>query len=52
MSLPFDNIKTKLQKMKAGSDGKMPYSGVFDCFYKSIRNEGLLKLWVGLPTFY
>lgn len=31
MSLPADNIKTKLMKMKAGPDGKMPYTGVADC---------------------
>jgi len=37
-SLPFDNVKTKLQKMKAGADGKMPYSGLFNCFLKSIKN--------------
>ena len=36
ISLPFDNVKTKIQKMKAGPDGKMPYSGVPDCFAKSI----------------
>ena len=35
-SLPFDNVKTKIQKMKAGQDGKLPYSGVPDCFAKSI----------------
>ena len=35
-SLPFDNVKTKIQKMKAGQDGKLPYSGVPDCFTKSI----------------
>jgi len=34
MSLPFDNIKTKLQKMKANAEGKYPYSGVADCFRK------------------
>lgn len=33
-SLPFDNLKTKLQKMKAGPDGKYPYKGFFDCFTK------------------
>jgi len=36
ISLPFDNVKTKIQKMKAGPDGKMPYKGVPDCFAKSI----------------
>lgn len=51
-ALPFDNIKTKLQKMKAGPDGKMPYKGVIDCFRVSAANEGVAKLWVGLNTFY
>lgn len=51
MSLPFDNVKTKLQRMKAGPDGKMPYNGVVDCFKKSILRENFLGLWVGLPTY-
>lgn len=51
VSLPFDNIKTKLQKQKAGADGILPYSGLVDCFAKSIKREGVLGLWIGLPTF-
>lgn len=30
-SLPFDNIKTKMQKQKAGADGKLPYASIMDC---------------------
>ena len=51
VSLPSDNIKTKLQKMKAGPDGKLPYNGLLDCFVKSIKREGFFGLWIGLPTF-
>ena len=51
-SLPFDNVKTKIQKMKAGQDGKLPYSGVPDCFAKSIQQEGVSRLWAGLPAYY
>lgn len=51
-SLPFDNVKTKLQKMKAGPDGKMPYAGVMDCFRKSFTREGITGFWAGYPTFY
>jgi solute carrier family 25 oxoglutarate transporter 11 len=51
MSLPFDNVKTKLQKMVKYPDGSMPYSGLVDCFAKSVRNEGVLGLWAGLPTY-
>ena len=51
MSLPFDNVKTKLQKQTKGPTGEYPYAGVTDCFMKSISNEGFFKLWAGLPTF-
>ena len=51
-SLPFDNIKTKLQKMKAGPDGVMPYNGLLDCFSKTIKREGIRGFWTGYPTFY
>lgn len=50
-SLPFDNAKTKLQKMKRNADGTYPYKNIFDAMGKTISNEGVLKLWVGLPTF-
>ena len=51
MSLPFDNAKTKMQKMKAGPDGKMPYSNIFDAMAKEIKNNGPAGLWAGLPTY-
>lgn len=52
-SLPFDNIKTKLQKQKAGPDGKLPYSSFFDCFGKTVSKEGVSGLWIGFfPTYY
>jgi solute carrier family 25 oxoglutarate transporter 11 len=51
-SLPFDNAKTKMQKMVKNSEGVMPYKGVLDCISKSVKNEGLGKLWVGFPTYY
>lgn len=47
LSLPFDNVKVKLQKMKIGADGKKPYSGFFDCLKKSITNEKVIGLWSG-----
>jgi solute carrier family 25 oxoglutarate transporter 11 len=50
--LPFDNAKVKMQKMKPGPDGKMPYKGLFDCFAKTIRKEGVLRLWAGLLPIY
>ena len=51
-SLPFDNIKTKFQKMKKGPDGLFPYSSFFDCFKKSVAKDGITGLWIGFfPTY-
>lgn len=36
VSLPADNIKTKLMKMKPNAEGVYPYKGLIDCFQKSI----------------
>lgn len=51
MSLPFDNIKTRYQRMSAGPDGKMPYSGFSDCVKKSLAREGVKGLYIGFPVF-
>lgn len=51
VSLPPDNIKTKIMKMKPDSDGKLPYKGFVDCMAKSVKREGFFALWVGLPTY-
>ena len=52
LSLPFDNIKTKLQKMKKLPDGTLPYNGLVDCFVKTAKHEGTKRLWVGINTYY
>ena len=51
-SLPFDNIKTKLQKMKKLPDGTLPYKGFVDCALKTAGREGITGFWAGLPTYY
>jgi solute carrier family 25 oxoglutarate transporter 11 len=51
-SLPFDNSKTKLQKMKADQNGNLPYTGIVDALKKTVKNEGFARLWVGFPTYY
>lgn len=50
-SLPFDMMKARLQDMSVGADGKMPYSGVFDCGAKIVTNEGFFALWTGHLTY-
>ena len=51
ISLPFDNLKTKLQKQKA-VNGVYPYKGMPDCFFKTLAREGVTGFWAGLPTYY
>lgn len=51
-SLPFDFVKTRLQKQQRGPDGRMPYRGMLDCFQKVIREEGPLRLYRGFSTYY
>lgn len=39
LSLPFDNIKTRMHVMSPLPDGRMPYTGVFDAFHKILCYE-------------
>lgn len=36
-SLPFDFVKTRLQKMTPNPDGTMPYKGSLDCALKTLK---------------
>ena len=51
-SLPFDFVKTRLQKQQKGPDGKLPYRGMVDCFTKVAREEGMLRFYRGFGTYY
>lgn len=51
-SLPFDFVKTRLQKQTKRPDGTFPYKGMFDCFQKVARQEGLLRFYRGFGTYY
>lgn len=52
-SLPFDFIKTRLQKQsKDPKTGELPYKGVVDCAGKVIRDEGWLRFYRGFGTYY
>jgi len=33
-SLPFDNVKTKMQKQKRNAEGVLPYKNMLDCALK------------------
>ncbi len=50
-SLPFDFVKTRIQKMEPLPDGTLPYKGPVDCAMKTLREEGFLKFYTGFPTY-
>lgn len=52
MSLPFDFVKTRLQKQSKGPDGRLPYSGMVDCFRKVAKEEGITRFYRAFPTYY
>ena len=49
-SLPFDFVKTRLQKQQARPDGTYPYKGMVDCFTKVAKDEGMLRFYRGFST--
>jgi solute carrier family 25 oxoglutarate transporter 11 len=51
-SLPFDFVKTRLQKQSKGPDGKLPYKGMADCFKKVAAEEGVMRFYRGFGTYY
>lgn len=51
LSLPFDNVKTKFQRMAKGADGTFPYKNFADCFMKTLSREGFTGFYVGFPTY-
>ena len=50
-SLPFDFVKTRIQKMEKLPDGSYPYKSPVDCAVKTFRDEGFLKFYTGFPTY-
>jgi solute carrier family 25 oxoglutarate transporter 11 len=46
-SLPFDYVKTQLQKQKPLPDGTMPFKGFGDCCAKTLAAGGPLKFYTG-----
>merc|ERR1719261_1387510 len=52
-SLPFDFVKTQIQKMKPDPvTGEMPFKGPVDCAMQQVKKGGITRLWAGFPTYY
>lgn len=53
LSLPFDFIKTRLQKQqKDPKTGQLPYRGLLHCARKVVKDEGWLRFYRGFGTYY
>lgn len=50
-SLPFDYVKTQIQKMQPDANGKYPYSGSLDCALKTLKSGGPFKFYTGFPVY-
>ncbi|KAE8673636.1 Mitochondrial dicarboxylate/tricarboxylate transporter DTC [Hibiscus syriacus] len=50
-SLPFDYVKTQIQKMQPDAEGKYPYTGLLDCAMKILKSGGPLKFYTGFPVY-
>ncbi|KAL5980794.1 hypothetical protein ACLOJK_028704 [Asimina triloba] len=51
-SLPFDYVKTQIQKMQPDATGKYPYSGSLDCAAKTLKSGGPFKFYTGFPVYF
>jgi solute carrier family 25 oxoglutarate transporter 11 len=52
-SLPFDFVKTQVQKMKPDPvTGELPFKGPIDCAMQQVKQGGITRLWTGFPTYY
>jgi hypothetical protein len=51
-SLPFDFVKTRLQRQQKAPDGSVQYKGMADCFVKVARQEGPLRFYRGFGTYF
>jgi len=45
---PIDLVKTRMQNQRATDPSKRLYKNSFDCFFKTLRNEGVRGLYRGL----
>ena len=52
MSLPFDFVKTRIQKQRPDANGMVQYKSTLDCFIKVAAKEGPLAFYSGFPTYY
>ncbi|VUC29453.1 unnamed protein product [Clonostachys rosea] len=52
IALPFDLVKTRLQRGARTADGALVYRSMVDCFRKIAKEEGLTRFYRGFGIFY
>ena len=52
LSMPFENIKTRLHTMSALPDGRLPYEGVYDAIHKIFNFECNYKKYSNFHAFH
>lgn len=52
IALPFDLVKTRLQRRARTAEGTLVYRSMADCFRKIAREEGLTRFYRGFGIFY
>eukprot|EP01065_Artemidia_motanka_P036055 TRINITY_DN43962_c0_g1_i1.p1 TRINITY_DN43962_c0_g1~~TRINITY_DN43962_c0_g1_i1.p1 ORF type:complete len:331 (+),score=13.64 TRINITY_DN43962_c0_g1_i1:46-993(+) len=50
-SCPFDFVKSRLQCMRVGVDGRMPYRGPWDVIRRTATTEGVSAFFTGLGPY-
>ncbi|KAF9592138.1 hypothetical protein IFM89_012567 [Coptis chinensis] len=50
-SLPFDYVKSQIQKMQPNATGKYSYNGSLDCVLKTWKAGGALKFYTEFPFY-
>ena len=51
-SLPFDYVKTCMQKQQPDARGVLAYKSSLDCVLQTLRQGGPLRFYAGFPTYY
>ena len=49
---PFDVAKSRIMNQRPDSQGVLKYTGMLDCFQKTLQAEGLTSLWKGFFASY
>ncbi|XP_010316593.1 mitochondrial dicarboxylate/tricarboxylate transporter DTC-like [Solanum lycopersicum] len=50
-NLPFDYVKTQIQKLQLDAEGKLSYTSSFDCAMKTLKAGRPFKFYARFPVY-